>query len=161
MKPIPLSRNVAPRALQVILIILVIAAVAGMVDSILIHLKEIAAKTDANAFAACSTDGIINCAKVAESKYSQFLGFPVSLIGVMFYQTMALVGVGLLLGFKPANWVRWVLSLLVVISFIFSLRLLYFSYFALGYLCPYCLVSNLTTLLVTIFWFSYIKKTSR
>ncbi len=161
MKPIPLSRSVTTRSLQILLAVIFGVAAVGMVDSILIHLKEIAAKTDASAFASCSTEGIINCSKVADSKYSQFLGFPVSLFGVMFYQTMALLSAGLLLGFKPAPWVRTAISLLVLGAFAFSLRLLYFSYFAIGYLCPYCLVSNVTTLLVTIFWFIYVKKSSR
>ena len=138
------------------LILLVIFALAGLIDSTLIHLKEIVAKTDPNAFASCSTDGILNCASVAASKYSHLLGIPVSLIGIWFYEASLILGIVLIMGL-PLKRIHYILLTLGIAgSLTFSLYLLFMSYFGVGSLCRYCLISNATTLGISITWLVYV-----
>ncbi len=143
------------RMAKIGLFLLLFAAIVGVVDSVLIHLKEIAALTNPSVYDSCTIGSTFNCAEVASSKYSKFAGIPVSLLGIFFYQSVLVLSGTMLFGFTLQPWMKTVGSIGMVLSLFFSLRLLYYSWFAVGFLCPYCLVSNVSTLLVVKGWFLY------
>lgn len=141
------------RLAKIVLLYISIFALIGWIDSTLIHLKEIAGITDPNAFTSCHLNSVLDCGAVAKSKSSHFLGLPVSLIGIMFYEGAFFGTLAIWLGLSLPKWLRVSLSVLSIGALYFSFRLLYISWFGLGVLCPYCLVSNLSTLFVTVGWF--------
>lgn len=160
-KPLFASSAHTDRVIRILLVLLCLSAAVGLADSFIIHIKEIAAKTDPSALASCAINDVFNCVKVAESRYAQFWGIPVSLIGIMYDQAALMIGVGLLGGLRLNFTMKWLISIVVVVSLYFSYRLLYYSYFGIGVLCPYCLVSNVSTTFVTLFWFWYLAKDRR
>ena len=157
-KPLFLSENTRHRVGQGIIIFLAIVALIGLGDSVLIHLKEIAGKTDPSVFNSCSVSDVISCSKVANSQYSNIFGLPVSLIGIMFYEGILLLCGALWFGLDTSSNLKLLLSLIISLALFFSLRLLYFSYLGLGAICPYCAVSNLTTSLIALGWFWYLNQ---
>ena len=138
------------------LVVIALACAAGLIDSLLIHIKEVAtAGGDTHALASCSINSFINCTTVAQSKYAYFLKIPVAVLGIMFYVAALTTTTGLLFGFPLQKWQRELISVIVIGGLVFSLRLLFYSYFAIGSLCPYCLVSDFTSLVILIFWLLY------
>jgi uncharacterized membrane protein len=145
------------RRTVILLLLLALFAAVGLLDSLIIHLKEIKSATDPSVFEACNIGKLLNCASVAKSSYAKFLGMPVSLLGALFYQASLVGSLCLLLGFKPQPWVQKAITAILILSLFFSFRLLYLSYFGLGVFCIYCLVSNLTTLGIFSTWLLYTK----
>lgn len=160
-KPLFVSSAHTDRVIRILLVFMCISAALGLVDSLIIHIKEIAAQTDPNALQSCAINDLFNCVKVAQSRYSKFWGIPVSLIGIMYDQAALMIGVGVLSGLRLNFTMKWLISLVVAISLFFSYRLLYYSYFGIGAICPYCLVSNISTTFITLFWFWYLAKDRR
>lgn len=140
---------------QIPVILSALFALTGLIDSTLIHLKEIASLTDKTAFASCSLSGLINCETVAKSPYSHLFGMPVSLLGIFFYVAVLTACVAFLTGWRPPRFIFWGMTLLIMGSFFFSLYLFIMSYFQIHALCPYCLVSDGATLGVLIAWFPF------
>ncbi len=140
------------RRLGIAIACMALFAAAGFIDSSLIHLKEIDALRNPEAFASCSINAVLDCGRVASSKYAHFAGLPVSLLGICFYLSALVASLMILLGFPLRRWMALGASVALVGSLFFSLRLLYVSWFGIGVLCPYCLVSNLTNLGVVVSW---------
>lgn len=146
------------RFTKMLLAYIIIFAAVGLWDAFSIHLKEIEGATNPNVFKACNLNSILDCGTVARSKASQFLGVPVSLFGVLFYQASLFLGACLALEFPilSRRWLLWSINLVMATALLFSFRLLYISWFGLGVLCPYCLTSNLSTLIVVVSWFLFV-----
>jgi len=144
-----------PTRKHVLLALITLFAAVGLVDAILVHLKEIASLTDPNAFNSCKINSVLDCSTVARSQYSHIFGFPVSLFGILFYDAILVLTITLLAGFQIRPWQAWVITVIAGISLAFSYWLLYISYFGIGALCPYCLVSDFCSTVVSLSWFGY------
>ena len=140
------------RRSTVLISLILLFAAFGLFDSILIHLKEIDALTNPSAFDSCKIGAILDCSAVANSPYSKMFGVPVSLFGILFDQSMLILSITLLAGFKLKRWMWQVTTVIITLAFLFSIRLLIYSYFGIGFLCIYCLVSNISTTGIFIFW---------
>lgn len=149
------KKNIARKETSA-LIIMGAFGVVDFIDSFIIHLKEIASTKDPSVLASCKIGSLLDCGAVVNSSYSHLFGVPVSLIGIIFAEAIFLLAVILLLGFTLEKWMKWVLSIILVCALSFSLYLLAMSYFGLGVFCPYCLVSNVSTLMITVGWFVYL-----
>jgi uncharacterized membrane protein len=92
---------------------------------------------------------IDGCNEVAASPYARILGLPVGYYGVVYYLYM--VGLAVLLAYDPASrGLRFGAVLYAAVGVSFSL---YFMVLQIGYIrafCIYCLVSALTTVLLTL-----------
>jgi len=134
------------------LALLILFALVGLIDSAAIHLKEIASLTDSTAFNSCKLNSTLDCSTVAKSEYSHIFGVPISLLGALFYDAIAVFGSTLVFGFKPQRWQFWTATAIILSSLLYSFWLLFISYFGIGALCPYCLVSDFSVAMVSIGW---------
>lgn len=146
-----------PSQKTVLLVLAAVFAAVGLLDSVLVHLKEIAALTDVSAFGSCTINSLLDCGAVARSAYSHVFGVPVSLFGIMYYTAFLALVITMLSGFRPRPWQMWGVSLLATGSLAFSAWLLYISYYGIGALCPYCLVSDASSAIVCVAWLIYHK----
>lgn len=97
------------------------------------------------------------CEQVLTSKYASFFGIPLSLVGTVYYIAV----IFLLIGFLNHHSVRMLKlgTLLVTSGFIVSLGLVSIQGFIIKAWCGYCLISAITTLLLTIlFWINLRKE---
>ncbi len=97
---------------------------------------------------ACSTKGIINCAKVTTSPESIVFGiFPVAVLGLAFFVFMVAVN-------TPWAWrarlpvIRWARLASVIVGIVFVLYLVYTEVITLGNLCEWCTSVHVITLLL-------------
>jgi uncharacterized membrane protein len=96
-----------------------------------------------------------SCDMVNSSSYSEFLGIPVSGIGMAGYVSLFVVALG---GTQP-RWLEdprpdWLLSLLAGLAVVITLYLTYVELFILRAICQWCVVSQL--LIMAIFVLSLI-----
>ncbi len=87
-----------------------------------------------------------NCDVVLQSKYSEILGIPVALLGMIFYFSTLVIF--LLLVYKKSKIFLRLLFFIEMIGVIFSAIFTYIQFFVIEALCPYCLTSAVVTMLL-------------
>lgn len=98
---------------------------------------------------ACGGGG--GCALVQYSPWSWFLGVDVALIGAVGYSVLLLVAVlGTSARFADARWPARALVLLVYPALAFTLRLKYYEFFRLKTFCPWCAISAVSILILSV-----------
>jgi uncharacterized membrane protein len=94
-----------------------------------------------------------SCETVMLSGYGMFLGVDVALIGAIGY---LFILVAAMIGIQPSRMydprITRVLAVLIVIGFIFTLRLKYYEYIVMKLFCRWCFVSTviITTQLIAV-----------
>jgi uncharacterized membrane protein len=94
-----------------------------------------------------------SCEAVMTSGYGQFLGVDVALIGAIGY---TLILITAMTGIQPARMhdprITRVLAFLIVVGFLFTLRLKYYEYIVMKLFCRWCFVSTviITTQLIAV-----------
>ncbi|MEK7665499.1 MAG: vitamin K epoxide reductase family protein [Patescibacteria group bacterium] len=99
----------------------------------------------------CNINEVLNCDLVNKSVYAKIGGIPVSIVGLIGYLFLAIASY---LKWKEKEIDRGLTQFLltaIVIGFFFSLYLTGVEAFILKAFCPTCLISQVTTLLMTIF----------
>jgi uncharacterized membrane protein len=91
----------------------------------------------------CGTGG---CETVQTSRYAEFLGVPVALIGVVGYAVMLAVSLaGVQPALAPRRWPTVALAALSGGAFLFALYLTYLELFVIHAICRWCVVSAVIT----------------
>ncbi|HEY3934216.1 MAG TPA: vitamin K epoxide reductase family protein [Gemmatimonadales bacterium] len=86
-----------------------------------------------------------SCEFVMTSRWGQFLGIDVALIGTIGYTLILITAlVGLNPKYFTSRGVTLVLAVLIVFAFLFTLRLKYYEFFVLKSFCRWCAVSAIT-----------------
>ena len=97
----------------------------------------------------CPLDG--SCDEVMQSKYSVFLGIPLTLLGMIYYGVTTLHYFGLFVSFIPYTpLVSFMLSMVSFGAFLFSLYLTSVQGFVLHKWCTWCLFSASFSTLIAI-----------
>jgi uncharacterized membrane protein len=98
------------------------------------------------------------CDAVVHSDYSKFLGFPVEILGVLYYAFIALAYIAILV--VPSLAIQELFYLLFAVSglaFIFSAYLIFVQAFVIRAWCTWCLASaGLSTILAYLAFISVI-----
>lgn len=150
-----------PQISRILLVLVALFALLGFIDSFLFHLKEIAAASAAtDPFATCKISSFLDCGPVAHSIYAKFWDVPVSLLGLFFYEGMFLLAIGLWLGMPLRRWQANLITIGVLGGLLFAARLLYYSLFAIGSVCPYCLTSDVAVVGLAIAWLIWVYRFS-
>lgn len=86
--------------------------------------------------------------QVTTSRYSVMFGIPVALFGVFYYLLLFILGVSNIGDFKERN--QNFILLISSFGFIFSLYFVSLQLFVIKAICPYCMISAITTTLILI-----------
>jgi uncharacterized membrane protein len=92
----------------------------------------------------------VQCGKNLSSWQGSLLGFPNPLIGMMAWPVVAATGVGMLAGARFANWYWRAFDIVATLGFLFTVWLYVESVFVLGTLCPWCMVTWIATITLTV-----------
>jgi uncharacterized membrane protein len=130
--------------------VLVVSGVIGWYASFRLTLDKIAVLVDPQADLDCNFSVLVQCGKNLESWQGAILGFPNPLLGLGGFAAPVAVGVALLAGASFARWFWIAFNVGVLGAFAFCLWLAYQSIFALGTLCPWCMLVWVVT--IPMFW---------
>lgn len=93
--------------------------------------------------------GVGNCELVNTSRYSEFLGVPVALLGMGAYAGIFLCGAAAARGIA-GEWSPRCLFLGAALGVVFSIYLTYIELFVLHEICPWCVLSALIVFAILV-----------
>ena len=96
---------------------------------------------------ACSDNGVINCLKVTTSSYSEVLGVPVALLGLIFFVVMLILQLPPMWR-RPEAAIRWIRLAWATIGLGTVLYLFYAELFRIDAICLWCTSVHILTLVV-------------
>lgn len=140
----------APRPPWILAIFLLVAGAAGWWAAFNLTLDKFAVLENKAATLNCNISVLVQCGKNLSSAQGSAFGFPNPLIGLGGFAAVIAVGVALLAGARFANWFWILFHLGITGALAFVIWLIGTSIFALGTLCPWCMLVWLVT--IPLFW---------
>lgn len=133
---------------RLIFTIMTIGAAIGLLASFMLSVEAITLAKDANAVLSCDFSGTLSCGAVGRHPSASIFGFPNAFIGMISFGVMLTVGVAGLMGTKFPKLFMYLAWLGGIFGIIFAAWMFSVSYFVIGTLCPWCLTTDVATLLV-------------
>ena len=125
--------------------LLIIGSIIGLVDSLYLTWEKISGNP------ALCIQGLGDCYSVNNSIYSEFLGIPVAILGAGAY---LLILLSLLLEPKVSFFESnspYIVFAITLIGTLFSVYLTYIEIAVLKKICPFCVISAITMLVLLVF----------
>ncbi len=125
-------------------LLLILTGAVGLVASFVLSMDKVQQLQDRIAgkesVFACDFSVWVSCSSVMASNQSEAFGFPNSFIGIVGFAVVLTLGVVWLSGAAVRGWVWGGLQAGTVFGIAFVTWLQYQSIYAIGSLCPYCMV---------------------
>ncbi|MFC5753135.1 vitamin K epoxide reductase family protein [Actinomadura rugatobispora] len=131
--------------------LLLVGGAAGLLAAFVLAVEKIALLKDPGHVPSCSINPVFSCGSVMNTPQAEAFGFPNPLLGVAAFAMVVVAATAMLAGTLRARW--WWLGLQAGVTFglLFVHWLIYQSLYAIGALCPYCMVVWAVT--VPLFWY--------
>lgn len=139
-----------PRRPFVFAIVMIATGALGLWASFALTIDKFIVLQDPTADLDCNFSILVQCSANLESWQGAAFGFPNPVIGLMGFVAPIAVGVGLLAGARFDRWLWIAFNLGVAGALAFCIWLMANSIFDLGTLCPWCMLTWATTILM--FW---------
>jgi uncharacterized membrane protein len=132
--------------------ILTISGIVGTAAAFALILDRIALLKDPAFVPSCTISPLLPCGSVMTSPQAEVFGFPNALIGLVAFPIVTTVGVVALAGGSIPRWVWLGLQVGTVGGLVFVHWLIGQSLYAIGTLCPYCMIVWIVT--ITVFCYT-------
>jgi uncharacterized membrane protein len=132
--------------------VLTIGGLVGTAAAFALILDRIALLKDPAFVPSCSISPLLSCGSVMTSPQAEVFGFPNPLIGLVAFPIVTTVGVVALAGGTVPRWVWLGLQAGTVGGLVFVHWLIGQSLYAIGTLCPYCMIVWVVT--ITVFCYT-------
>lgn len=96
---------------------------------------------------ACPNTGVVNCAKVTSSKYSELAGIPVALLGLGFFAAMTVLSLPPMWR-TPSPWPGRLRLAAVLVGVVFVCYLIWAELFQINAICLWCTVVHALTIIL-------------
>ena len=138
---------------KIVIVIIVLCVIALICASILTFEKE---KIDAGTSEFCSAGS--GCSSVQTSAYAYFYGVPVSALGMFAF--ISLIALYIFYEKTKHRDVLWLIDIGVILGLMSVIRFLYVMKFILNAWCFYCIVVDVSMVLIGIihFWARFTKR---
>lgn len=130
--------------------LVIVLALAGLLDAV--YLSDMALT---GSELTCTITGLDGCNVVAQSVYSQFLGIPLAVYGVIFYSLLLLAIIVSL--YRVSAGMRRLVFSIALAGALFSSYFMYLQFFVIKALCIYCMGSAFVAYLLAILTFLAIR----
>lgn len=140
-------RNIAP-------MVLLAAALIGMIDSSYLLLKYIQALQHPGEPTPCTVNSLVTCTLTVQGPYGHYVpGIPNPLWGMLWYAGLTAYGLLRAAGTHVTRRSRGITGLILLSGILFSYRLYLASVLELGGVCPFCLISTTASTLISLAFF--------
>jgi uncharacterized membrane protein len=128
-----------------------LGGLVGLLASAALLIERFLVLQDPAHVPSCTVDAVLSCTAVMASEQAALFGFPNPVLGVAAFPMVLVTGVALLAGARFARWYWASLQVGVTLGVVLVAWLIWQSVFAIGALCPYCMLVWAVT--VPTFWF--------
>ncbi len=125
---------------------LVIAGAVGLLAAFSLTMERLHLLADPDAVASCDFSLLVQCTANLEAPQGSVFGFPNPIVGLVGWVAPIVVGMALLARARFARWFWLLFALGMTGAFVFVVWLIAQSLFALGTLCPWCMVTWIVTI---------------
>lgn len=130
-----------------------IAALAGLLAAFSLTVEKLARLNTDGAATSCDVNLLVQCSANLDSWQGSLFGFPNPLIGLIGWPVAITLLILMLSGAKIPKWIMRGLNIGMVGAYAFVLWLMYVSFWQLGTLCPWCMVTWISTITAaTLIW---------
>jgi uncharacterized membrane protein len=120
--------------------LLLITGAVSWIAGFALMLDRIELYVNPNATVSCDLNPWVSCGAVMKTHQAELFGFPNPLIGVFAFAVIITVGMALLSGARFGRWFWIGLQTGVTLGFIMIVWLWSQALYAIGILCPYCMI---------------------
>lgn len=131
-------------------VFLVLASTIGFFAAFRLTIDKVGTFTDPTSAPSCNFSVIVQCGKNLSSWQGSLFGFPNPLIGIGGWMSLLLIGIMIVSGLTFARWFWICMNIGALLAIVFVGWLVYQSIFALGTLCPWCMVT--WSVAIPTFW---------
>jgi uncharacterized membrane protein len=124
------------------------SALLSLLASFVLSVDALALAADPNADLACNINSVLSCGTVGSSWQAHLLGFPNAFIGLIAEPVVITIAVASLGGVRFPRWFMFSAQVVYTIGVAFAYWLFHQAMFAIGALCPWCLLVTVSTTLV-------------
>ena len=142
--------EVNPRSYRQTAWILVVGGIIGIFASIELIIQKIAVLSDPDFVPNCDINPILSCGSVISTEQASLFGFPNPVLGVIGFTIVIMFGALLFIGVELPRLMWLGLNLGALAGMVFVIWLVSQSLYAIGALCPWCMVVWAVT--IPIFW---------
>lgn len=135
-------------ALERTYIIILIFAFFGSLAAFTLSVETFHLLKEPGAVLSCSINTVLNCASVMKTPQAELLGFPNSFLGMIGFPIFFFFALTALMGVKYTKSVITILFLGALGAFVFAMWLFFDSVYVIQILCPWCLLTTVSTILV-------------
>ncbi len=114
-------------------------SLAGLIASFWVTAEKIHLLKNPDAPLSCNLNPIIDCGIVLNHSLSSAFGVPNSMIGIVMFTALTVVGLIMLLGTKPSQTTRLLTLGLALIAMAFSVWFFVVSLYVIGKVCLFCI----------------------
>lgn len=129
-------------------LLMALAALLGLVSAMVLSVEAWRLAMDSSASFGCDVNSVLSCSAVARTPQARVLGFPNAFLGIAFEAVILALALALAAGVRFPKWYQLGAALLATGGLVFALWLFGQSYFVIHVLCPWCLVTAATTVLI-------------
>jgi uncharacterized membrane protein len=130
--------------------ILVVGGIIGIFASIELIIQKIAVLSDPEFVPNCDINPILSCGSVISTEQASLFGFPNPVLGVIGFTIVIMFGALLFTGVELPRLMWLGLNFGALAGMVFVIWLVSQSLYAIGALCPWCMVVWAVT--IPIFW---------
>lgn len=127
-------------------LLMLVAAVVGLVASLVLSLDQLILAGNPEAELACSINSVFDCTTVANNDASKIFGIPNAFLGLMLQPVLVAFAAAMLGGSKFPKWLHTATWLMMLGAFFYAHWLLFVSTFVIHALCIWCLTLFSSTL---------------
>ncbi|GAA2019013.1 vitamin K epoxide reductase family protein [Pseudokineococcus marinus] len=129
---------------------MLVTGAIGFVAAFVLTVERFELALDPSYVPSCSINPVLSCGSVMETEQAALLGFPNPLIGIASFAVLTTLGVVLLSGARLPRWVQLGVQVGVTAGTALVVWLISQSLYAIGALCPYCMV--VWSVMIPLFW---------
>lgn len=128
--------------------IMVAGAILGLVASFTLSIEAIQIAKSSNVVLPCDISAALSCGAVGRHPTASMFGFPNAFIGVISFSVILTVAVAGLMSTRFPKLFMYLAWAGALAGFVFAVWMFLISVFVIGVLCPWCLTTDVATLVV-------------
>ncbi len=144
-------RDAGPRDYRRLGLLLLLTGLLGLAASAELAIEKFRLLENPLYVPPCTLGGAVDCGSVMSSEQASAFGFPNPFLGLAGFAGVAMTGLAVVAGARPARWFWFVVHAGLTFAVVFVHWLIFQGLYRVGALCPFCIAVWIAT--IPAFWY--------